>query len=81
MPTNALRHVSVDYCLPVQEIAPLLVDLTSSPLEEKESLVISKDLNTEVAIANGDNAIQAGVEHLGGPSLYACPECHGVLCS
>lgn len=79
MPASALRHVSVDYCLPVQEIAALLTRLVNSPIEEKESLVVPKDLNTEVAIANGDNAIHAGVEDLGRPSLYACPECHGVL--
>ena len=27
MPRNALRHVEVDHCLPLKEIAPLLVDL------------------------------------------------------
>lgn len=30
MPRNALRHVKVDYCLPLAQIAPLLVDLVQS---------------------------------------------------
>jgi two-component system chemotaxis response regulator CheB len=79
MPANALRHVSIDYCLPVSEIGFLLTRLTSSAFEEKEELTVPADLKAEVAIATGDNAIDAGVELLGKPSPYACPECHGVL--
>ncbi len=30
MPRNALRHVKVDYCVPLVQIAPLLVDLLQS---------------------------------------------------
>jgi len=33
MPQNALAHVKVDYCLPLAEIAPLLVRLTSDTEE------------------------------------------------
>jgi two-component system chemotaxis response regulator CheB len=36
-------------------------------------------LEVEVKIAAGQNAVEAGVEHIGEPSRFACPECHGVL--
>jgi hypothetical protein len=32
-----------------------------------------------VRIANEENALGVGVERLGEPSSFACPECHGVL--
>jgi two-component system chemotaxis response regulator CheB len=35
MPRNALKHVSVDYCLPITEIAPLLIHLVSRKNGEK----------------------------------------------
>ena len=40
---------------------------------------MSERLQTEVIIAKGDNAPEAGITRWGAPSLYACPECHGVL--
>ena len=33
----------------------------------------------EVKIAMENNPIDAGLERLGTPSRFACPECHGVL--
>ena len=38
-----------------------------------------KRMETEVKIAQEDNAREAGIIQWGEPSLYACPECHGVL--
>jgi two-component system chemotaxis response regulator CheB len=32
MPQSALLHVNVDYCVPLKEIAPLLIELTRQPL-------------------------------------------------
>jgi two-component system chemotaxis response regulator CheB len=32
MPRNALKHVAVDYCVPIVEIGPLLVRLASEPI-------------------------------------------------
>jgi len=37
MPTNALKYVSVDYAVPLREIAPLLVSLTNSAFETYHS--------------------------------------------
>lgn len=36
-------------------------------------------LNIEVNIAKEQNPVDAGLERVGDPSPFACPECHGVL--
>ena len=79
MPQNALLHVKVDYCLPLEEMAPLLVRLTSEAPEEKGVYQVPKEVEIEVNIAKEQKALDAGVLQLGEPSNYACPECHGVL--
>ena len=79
MPLNAVTHVKVDYCLPLQEIAPLLVRLTTEAAEDKGAYPVPKEVEIEVNIAKEQKAIDAGVLKLGEPSNYACPECHGVL--
>lgn len=79
MPRSAMRHARIDHCLPVAEIAPLLVRLTSTPIEEEGAYEVSKKLEIEVRIAKEHTALDVGVLKLGEPSNYACPECHGVL--
>ena len=79
MPLNALTHVKVDYCLPLDEIAPLLVRLTRKAMEEEGVYQVPKEVEIEVNIAKEQKALDAGVLQLGEPSNYACPECHGVL--
>jgi two-component system chemotaxis response regulator CheB len=80
MPRSALEHVNVDYCVPLAGIAPLLVDLTSAAVVEAEGpMDVPERLEIEVKIAKEDNAFADGIEGLGEPSVYACPECHGVL--
>lgn len=79
MPASAMRQVRVDHCLPVEEIAPLLVSLTGQPFEEEGVYEVPKAMDIEVRIAKEDTALDAGVLKLGEPSNYTCPECHGVL--
>lgn len=80
MPRSALEHVEVDYCLPLREIAPRLVRLVNSQADEGEGVrEVPEKLEIEVKIAKEDKATEAGVLRLGDPSLYACPDCHGVL--
>ena len=78
MPLSALRYVNADHCLPLGEIAPLLVRLTREPAEEGV-YEVPEEARIEVNIAKADKALEAGVMKLGEPSNYACPECHGVL--
>ena len=79
MPLNAVTHVEIDYCLPLAEIAPLLVRLTTEVVEEEGAYQVPKEVEIEVNIAKEQKALDAGVLQLGEPSNYACPECHGVL--
>ncbi len=79
MPLNAVTHVKVDYCLPLDEIAALMVQLTTEVVEEEGAYQVPKEVEIEVNIAKEQKAIDAGVLQLGEPSNYACPECHGVL--
>jgi two-component system chemotaxis response regulator CheB len=79
MPLSALKHVEVDYCVTLKEMAPLLVELSHASAEEKGLLRMPKEMETEVKIAKETNAMEAGIMEWGTPSIYACPECHGVL--
>lgn len=83
MPRNALQHVRVDHTLRLADIGPLLIRLTSAAVPEAAApsvgVPVARVLEVEVKIAKEKNAIEAGVEEIGRPSAYACPECHGVL--
>ncbi|HET8727032.1 MAG TPA: chemotaxis protein CheB [Alphaproteobacteria bacterium] len=79
MPLNALQYVEVDHCVPVSEIPGLLVRLTAEPIEKEGGYTVPESMNIEVDIARAKDPLEAGVEQLGEPSTYACPECHGVL--
>jgi two-component system, chemotaxis family, protein-glutamate methylesterase/glutaminase len=79
MPQSALAHVNVDYCVPLYEIPPLLVRLTREPALEPTGVTIPPEIDTEVRIAKEENPMEAGLERLGKPSAFACPDCHGVL--
>jgi two-component system chemotaxis response regulator CheB len=79
MPLSAIRHVQVDYSVPLKEIAPLLVRLTGAPAEEEGAYPMSDQMETEVRIAGEENGEEIGILKFGKPSIYACPECHGVL--
>lgn len=78
MPTSAMTHVAVDYCLRIDQIAPKLNELTKSPAGSEE-VTVPEDVDIEVRIALAERAMVAGVAKLGEPSCFTCPECHGVL--
>lgn len=79
MPTAAIRAVAVDHCVPKIELGSVLMHLTHEliPVEREDS--VSKQMDVEVGIARGDNALQLGITQVGSLSPYTCPECHGVL--
>jgi two-component system, chemotaxis family, protein-glutamate methylesterase/glutaminase len=79
MPASAMRHVKVDYSLPLGEISPLLVRLTNTLAEEEGAHQMPEEMEIEIKIAKEDQAIGVGIKTIGKPSSYACPECHGVL--
>ena len=51
MPQSALRHVSVDACLPLAEIVPMLVQLVGEPAPMEGVHPVSKKLAIETPIA------------------------------
>jgi two-component system chemotaxis response regulator CheB len=77
MPRHALEGVRVDHVVALDRLGPLLVRLLSS--EPEGAVQQDRDVEIEIAIASGRNAREAGVEDIGEPSSFACPECHGVL--
>jgi two-component system, chemotaxis family, protein-glutamate methylesterase/glutaminase len=78
MPASALRQVAVDHCVPLAEVAPLLVHVVADPPDTGE-FVVPDDTRTEVEIAKERHPVDAGLHEISEPSPYACPECHGVL--
>jgi two-component system chemotaxis response regulator CheB len=74
-----MQQVQVDHCVPIAEMASLLVHLTSEEVEERKEYSMPEEIKTEVAIAREDQPFEAGVLALGTPSMFSCPECHGVL--
>jgi two-component system chemotaxis response regulator CheB len=86
MPQNALKYVAADHVVPVAQMGTLLAHLVCQPLEsedrEKEASMpedFSRQMDSEVGIAMGDNGRMREIMALGEFTPYTCPECHGVL--
>lgn len=79
MPLSALNQVEVDYKLKVAEMPSVLMRLASVTVAEQGGYTVPEELEIEVKIAMEDNAREVGVEKLGTPSIFTCPECHGTL--
>jgi two-component system, chemotaxis family, protein-glutamate methylesterase/glutaminase len=79
MPWTALNNVEVDYCLPVKEIANILVTLTQGSVGPERGSPVSDKLGIETKIALGQNSADLDVTQLGKNSEFTCPECHGTL--
>jgi two-component system chemotaxis response regulator CheB len=77
MPRSAVERVSVDHCLPVSGIAPLLLTLASDPANE--DCPKPSEMETEVKIATGEITAIEAIEKFGKPSEFTCPDCRGVL--
>jgi two-component system chemotaxis response regulator CheB len=79
MPESALRHVAVDHVVRLADIPQLLVSLTEVPPPAAPDHRVPSQVEVEVRIAKEENALDAGIEDIARPSIFACPECHGVL--
>ena len=79
MPESALRYAGVDYCLPLNEIPPLLARVAREEAEEEGAYPVPDDMELESRIAGLDpTAVDSG-ERPGEISGYTCPECSGPL--
>jgi two-component system chemotaxis response regulator CheB len=82
MPRRAMHYAGTDYVLPVKAIGPKLVELINSrAIAMKGSRKSKKPIK-----ANGSDREIRRNERVfdrkqggGTPSVFACPECHGVL--
>ena len=79
MPQSAAKHVRIDHCLPLAEIAPLLVRLANEPVAEEENALAAEDLELEVKIALNKLEAFRAVEKIGKITPFTCPDCHGSL--
>lgn len=84
MPRSALLHVPADHCLPVRDIAALLISLSSgggsrvTPPKERRAMP-GKDLKIEVQVASQNRGHRPEALEFGQSSVFTCPECHGRL--
>jgi len=79
MPLHALRHVHVDYKLPVSEIGSLITRLANESVDKEEVYHVPEEMEIEMRIAEVSmNALNNG-KQAGTPSAFSCPECGGVL--
>jgi len=82
MPLSAVRNVDVDYVVPVSRIPSLLAELTSEPERAAEPVAaVPPEVDVEIKIAKEEDPQAVGLEKIGKPSPYACPDCSGVLLS
>jgi two-component system chemotaxis response regulator CheB len=79
MPRSALRYVEVDACLPAAALASVIAEQSRTPVERSEGGPMPEPMKSEVDIAREINPLETSFLAFARPSVYACPECHGVL--
>ena len=79
MPRSALLNVSIDHCVAAHELGPLLEALARTKIADQPvgDDKMTEKLKLEVEMAKGQGMVP--VTALGEPSVFTCPECHGVL--
>jgi two-component system chemotaxis response regulator CheB len=75
MPKNAMAATSVDYCVPLRALGPLLTRLAGERITE-EPTDMPRVLATE---SLADIGGKPNMDDVGKASDYSCPECGGVL--
>lgn len=76
MPQRALDYAGADYVLSLDQIAPKIVELTKSRGRTMKRKQRTAPADSEVR--KNEKVAYIG-EGNGKPSVFACPECHGVL--
>lgn len=81
MPESAMRHVGVDHCCTVREMAPLFADLASDDPPNIATPGLVKLVEVENRIAEGifNVADWWQLEHMSIPSGFNCPDCRSAL--
>jgi two-component system chemotaxis response regulator CheB len=73
------RHA--DRCVPLADIAPTLVQLVAEPMPPAEapSPDERRRLEREMEVFRGEGSAMERLNEIGKPSMFACPDCDGVL--
>jgi two-component system, chemotaxis family, protein-glutamate methylesterase/glutaminase len=81
MPLSVVRHVDVDHCVRLSELAPLLCSLleTASVDESQRETSMPSPTLHEEAISLGLGNAMEHLRAIGSPSTFTCPDCHGSL--
>jgi two-component system chemotaxis response regulator CheB len=79
MPKNAINNVQVDYIVPLNEIADLLVKLSSNNKWKQKQTKKSKEMEIEIKMAMDKTVGEDTIKKIGEVSQFTCPECHGSL--
>lgn len=77
MPLSAMRNVEIDHCVPLAQMARLLIKLVGE--DAGQTPEIPSRIRLEAAIAAQEYGSMKTEEKLGTPSVFICPECHGPL--
>jgi two-component system, chemotaxis family, protein-glutamate methylesterase/glutaminase len=81
MPQSALNAVSIDFKVPVDELAELLIMLSAEPLIDDGDENRNDKTEVEIKIAMEEKPQKNNIIGFGELTPYTCPDCHGVLTS
>jgi two-component system, chemotaxis family, protein-glutamate methylesterase/glutaminase len=79
MPLRALQYAGADYILPAAEIGKQLVELVGPPSKVVSMKKRERTRKPKEAEVSPNAFVAYPDEGEGTPSVFACPECHGVL--
>ena len=77
MPLSALRHVTVDHCVPLARIAETCQSVVAQPIGPEKPIPVS--LRHEQDLANRKGNPMRHLKDIGTPSPFVCPDCSGGL--
>jgi two-component system chemotaxis response regulator CheB len=80
MPSSALAHVQVDYCLPLSNMGAVLAQVARQQVEDEGAYPMPDEMEQELRyVSMSDGNTLDSNERVGAPSAFSCPDCGGVL--
>lgn len=79
MPSSVLKHVAVDHCIRLDELAALLCKLVKEPFEETPAMSSPNRTTHEDDVSQGVGDALEHLRAIGSPSTFTCPDCSGTL--
>jgi two-component system chemotaxis response regulator CheB len=79
MPRSAVEHCRLDFCLPLEGIADVLVKLARQPVAPHARAADAERISIENRFALMEQPAMEELAKIGKLSSFTCPECHGSL--